>query len=56
MCEFVFCEGGTGISIGYKKFPKSFLEAFKSFLILYWSFSCKHSFNPSFLTSLMRSP
>ena len=53
-----FYEGGTNISIPYwlQKDPKSFLEAFKSFFILYWSFSCEHNFNPSFLTSLMRSP
>ena len=53
-----FCEGGIGISIPYwlQKDPKSFMEAFKSFLILYWSFSYEHSFNPSFITSLMRSP
>ena len=53
-----FCEGGISISIPYwlQKDPKSFLEAFKSFLILYWSFSCEHNFNPSFITSLMRFP
>ena len=55
--SFFFCEGGTSISIPYwlQQDLKYFLEAFKSFLILYWSFSCKHSFNPSFLTSLMGS-
>ena len=53
-----FYECGTGISIPYwlQKDPKSFLKAFKSFLISYWSFSCEHNFNHSFLTSLMRSP
>ena len=53
-----FCEGVTDISIPYwlQKDPKSFLDAFKYFLILYWSFSCEHGFNNSFLTSLMRSP
>ena len=56
--SLLLCEGGIGISIPYwlQKDPKFFLEAFKYFLILYWSFSREHNFNPYFLTSLMRSP